>query len=417
MRDIFKQTGSLQPKELEAIYAISRSVTDATDTEIALDEMIRYLRPVFIFDCIVLYCMNPQGLLDPFYVRAIGRGRVREADLAWGETTAYKTYRSKQTTLRVERVEEKNSINFDRINNRHTLGLPCISGENMLGSLVFIRFGGPEYTPHQILLAEFVALHVAQLLHHQELVERIADLEAKRRLDSLQNEFVATITHELLTPLGFIKGYATTLLREDTSWDNQTRKEFLMIIDEEAERLRELIDNLLDSSRLQTGTLSMDFQPLRLDTLLKDISLRASTRNPDLQIDLNIKTPALQILADPTRLAQVFENIINNAIKYAPNSPLTITLEKRDTHVYISIQDFGPGIPKDQLEKIFQRFYRVPSQNTAVRGTGLGLFICRQIIQAHDGIIKAESREGKGATFNIYLPLEVKETVPIEVGE
>jgi signal transduction histidine kinase len=417
MSDILKQTGSLHPKELEAIYAISRSVTDAIDTEIALDEMISYLRPVFIFDCIVLYIANPEGVIEPFYARAIGRGRVREADLAWGESTAQKTYRSKHAALRVEKPGEANSNNIDRTDTRYTLGLPCSSGENMLGSLVFIRFGGPVYTPHQILLAEFVALHVAQLLHHQDLVERIADLEAKRRLDNLQNEFIATITHELLTPLGFIKGYATTLLREDTSWDNQTSKEFLMIIDEEADRLRELIDNLLDSSRLQTGTLSMSFQPLRLDTLLKEISLRIRTRNADLQIELDIKTPALQIYADPTRLAQVFENIINNAIKYAPKSPLTITLDLCDNQAYISIRDYGPGIPADQLGKIFQRFYRIPSQNTLVRGTGLGLFICRQIIQAHGGIIEADSEEGKGAMFNIYLPLERKETVPIEGGE
>ncbi len=238
--------------------------------------------------------------------------------------------------------------------------------------------------------------------------EKIALLEARRRLDSLQDDFIATITHELLTPLGFIKGYATTLLREDTSWDDQIRREFLTIIDEEADRLRELIDNLMDSSRLQSGTLSMTFQPLRLDTLLKDVSLRARSRHANLAIELKIETPGLQTSADPTRLAQVFENIINNAIKYAPNSPLTITLKEVDHKACIAIQDEGPGIPKDQLEKVFHRFYRLPTNNTSVRGTGLGLFICRQIVQAHNGEIEATSEEGNGAVFNIYLPLEIK---------
>ncbi len=346
--------------------------------------------------------------MEPTFARAIGRGRMREADLTWGENTAHNTFRLQRTTVRVERLD---SPGDDRTNIRHTLGIPCLSGEEKLGTLIFIRFGGPDFTPGQILLAEFVALHIAQLIHHQTLVERIAALEAKRRLDNLQDDFIATITHELLTPLGFIKGYATTLLREDTSWDNQIRREFLTIIDEEADRLRELIDNLLDSSRLQSGTLSMTFQSLRLDSLLKDITLRSQTGHPQLKIDLQIETTGLQTSADPTRLAQVFENIINNAIKYAPGSGLTIQLEQMEDRAKISISDQGPGIPANQQDKIFSRFYRVATPNTSVRGSGLGLFICRQIIQAHNGEIGVDSREGKGATFFILLPLEDKELI------
>jgi len=406
MSEIFKQTGSLQPKELEAIYAISRTVAEASDFEKTLDEIVRLLRPVFIFDNIVLYTQNQENILEPVYARAIGRGRIREADLAWGETTAQDTYHLRNISIRIEQLQ---SAEVDRTNNRFTLGLPCLHGEQILGALVFIRFGGPDYEPGQILLAEFAALHVSQLLHNQELVNRIATLEAKRRLDSLQDDFIATITHELVTPLGFIKGYATTLLREDTSWDNQTRQEFLTIIDEEADRLRELIDNLMDSSRLQSGTLSMSFQPLRLDSFVKEISMRSRTRYSELQVDMNIEIPGLQVFADPTRLAQVLENIINNAIKYAPGSPLTITLTKDREQACISIKDHGPGIPPDQVEKIFNRFYRVKSQNTSIRGTGLGLYICRQIIQAHDGEIMAVSQVGNGVDFKIYLPLGSKE--------
>ncbi len=402
MTDIIKQTGSLQPKELEAIYAISRSIAGATNTEATLDEVINYLRPVFIFDNIVIYTQNKDGALEPIFARAIGRGRVLEADLAWGENPAQTVYCTLNPTTRVEEHEENSA---DRTNIRHMLGLPCISGEEIIAALVFIRFGGPRYLPAQVLLGEFVASHIAQLLHNNILGERIAMLEARRRLDSLQDDFIATITHELLTPLGFIKGYATTLLREDTSWDDQTRHEFLTIIDEESDRLRELIDNLMDSSRLQSGTLSMTFQPIRLDAFLKDISLRARSRNNHLEIELAIEAIGLQISADPTRLAQVFENIINNAIKYAPDSPLQITLQEVGNRACIKIQDSGPGIPKDQLEKIFHRFYRLPMNNTNVRGTGLGLFICRQIIQAHNGEIEAVSEEGQGATFYIWLPL------------
>jgi signal transduction histidine kinase len=181
------------------------------------------------------------------------------------------------------------------------------------------------------------------------------------------------------------------------------------VINEESDRLRELIDEMMDSSRLQAGLLPMSFQPLRLDTLLREIIMRSITRHPGLKINPKIESLGLQISGDPTRITQVIENVINNAVKYAPASPLDISLNLQQQQARIMIRDYGPGIPTDQLEKIFQRFYRLPQHSTSVRGTGLGLFICRQIIQAHQGTIEAESSEGNGAAFIIMLPLNQKE--------
>lgn len=393
----------LRPQELEAVYAISRAVARAVDTETALDEIIRLARPVFIFDNMVLYQQRESGALEPTFARAIGRGRFREADLAWGELTATDAFQSGQTVIRIEELPPIE----DRTSARYSLGLPLNLGNQVIGAVVFIRFGGPPYSPDHIHLAEFIGVHVAQLLEHRDLVERIASLEARRRLDSLQDDFIAMISHELLTPLGFIKGYATTLLREDTAWDDTARREFLTIIDEESDRLRELIDNLMDSSRLQAGTLHMNFQPLRLDTLLKDISLRAGSRDETLRIDLQLRTLGLQTQADPARLAQVFDNLLGNASKYAPGSPVMIALERVDDMARITVQDSGPGIPTEHLANLFRRFFRVPGQNTSIRGTGLGLYICRQIIQAHQGEIMAQSTQGQGTTFTILLPCEV----------
>jgi signal transduction histidine kinase len=395
--------GSLQPQELEAVYAISRRVAEAEDTETALDEIVRIIRPVFIFDNMVLYiCSQDDETLEPSFARAIGRGRFREADLAWGESTAQRTYREQQVVTQVEQLQ---GAEGDRTNLRYSLGLPVHLRGQTFGALVFIRFGGPTYLPEHIHLAEFVAQHVAQLLQRHQLVARIAELEARRRLDMLQDDFISTISHELLTPLGFIKGYTTTLLREDITWDEGTRREFLAIINEESDRLRELIDNLLDSSRLQAGTLRMNFQTIRLDAMLKDISLRARSRNENLSVELALKANNVQVRADPARLAQVFDNILNNAIKYAPNSPVQISLERKDQMATVAISDQGPGIAPQHLDKLFQRFYRVPESSSATRGTGLGLYICRKIIQAHNGEITAESTLGAGTTFYIRLPL------------
>jgi signal transduction histidine kinase len=399
--------GSLRPQELEAVYAVSRAVARAANTAEALDEIIHITRPVFIFDNMVLYTPREDDSLEPSYARAIGRGRHREADLTWGDACAYDAYHSGQTTLRVEELPDLGDE--DRTRSRHYLALPLNLVDKVLGTLVFIRFGGPSYSPDQIHLSEFIAAHIAQLLGHEQLVEQVATLEAERRLNHLQDDFIATISHELLTPLGFIKGYATTLLREDISWDDSTRLEFLTIIDEEADRLHELIDNLMDSSRLQAGTLRINFQPVRLEALLRDIALRSSTRDDKVKIHLNLSAPGLQIMADPTRLAQVFENLLGNAGKYAPDSPITITLSVIDEQALITVADNGPGIAPEHVGNIFKRFYRVPNNNTSVRGSGLGLYICRRIVQAHNGEIEVESTLGEGTTFKIFLPIKHSE--------
>jgi signal transduction histidine kinase len=401
MFDEPSDAGTLRPQELEAVYAISRAVADAVSIDTALDEIVRLSRPVFIFDSMVLYLPGSGEALEPAYARVIGRGSASDGDLAWGENIAAEVYHTGQT---LNRKEESEGWEENRMALREFLGLPLRIRDRILGALVFGRFGGPFYTHDQIHLAEFIAGHVAQLWGHKQLVERVASLEAERRLDRLQQDFIATISHELCTPLGFIKGYATTLLREDTTWDQATSREFLAIIDEEADRLRELIDNLLDSSRLQSGTLHMHFQPVRMDSLLRDISLRVGARSENLKVELDFKMDNLRCEADPTRLAQVLDNLLSNAAKYAEGATIVILLEKVDDKVHIAVKDNGPGIAAEHLEHLFKRFYRVPEQSTTVRGTGLGLFICRQIVNAHSGEITVESVVGQGTTFHIYIP-------------
>ncbi|MGE5222773.1 MAG: sensor histidine kinase [Omnitrophica WOR_2 bacterium] len=401
MFDEIANPGVLQPQELEAVYAISRAVANSENVEAALDQVIQLSRPVFIFDSMVVYSPGQDGALEPAYARLIGRGQSAEGDLAWGDSVGFETYKITQTLIR---REEREGWQHDRLNLRFFLGLPLKLGDQMIGALVFGRYGGPPYTPEQIHLAEFIAAHTAQLLGHKQLVARVANLEAERKLDQLQKDFIATISHELCTPLGFIKGYATTLLREDTTWDDTTKREFLQIIDEEADKLRELIDNLLDSSRLQSGTLKMQLQPTRIDSLLKDISVRNRSRNENLSIQLNINRTDLRCQVDPTRIAQVMDNLISNALKYAPGSEIAIGLDLIDSQVRITVHDNGPGIAPEHLEHLFKRFYRVPDKAAGTRGTGLGLFICRQIIQAHGGEIQVQSTLGKGTTFIIALP-------------
>ncbi len=395
----------LEPRELRTIYKISRVILQAVDTSAALKQIVYLARPIFIFDNVVLFQQENNRTLSPTYARALGRGRSTEADMAWGEAVAGEVFQSGDVVLKEEkRAEETDDRHKARLNTRFFLGLPLWVGGQIEGVLVFIRFGGPAYLPEQVKLARLIAEHIERLLERQILVERVANLEAERRLDRLQQEFVATITHDLKSPLGFIKGYATTLLRDDAQWDAQTRKEFLTIIEEEADRLAQLIDNLLDSSRLQTGTLRMDFQPVNPVDIMRDFQQRVQLGNDNLDVKFDIETCEEVIWVDPYRIMQVLDNLLSNALKYAPDSPVRVSLSWEPQRVHICFQDFGPGIPEDQLDKIFKRFYRVPAYANRATGSGLGLFICQKIIRGHHGEIFAESTLGEGAAFHVFLP-------------
>lgn len=399
--------------ELNAVYAIARIVAETYDTEAGLDAVFRLSRTIFIFDVVSLFLHNEEnGELAPAYALALGRGRSREADLAWGEPAASEAYRSGQTILR---QEDAGPSVQGRERRRDYLGLPMMVHGRCVGGLVFGRFGGPSYPPEHIRLAEFVAWHVGQLLENRRMARRIASLEAQRELARMQDEFISTISHELRTPLGFIKGYVTTLMREDAIWDPETRLEFLQIVDEEADRLRELIDNLLDSSRLETGALGMTLEPIKLSTLLRDSVSRTKSAYPemDIRLELGDDTPTLNV--DPTRVAQVVDNLLSNAHKYAPDAPVVIRSTRFDNQVRIEVEDSGPGVPAEHVPHLFERFYRVPDQKAAARGTGLGLYICRKIIEAHSGEIGIHSEEGTGT--RIYFTLPIKHAQPIPEAE
>lgn len=389
--------------ELNAVYAIARIVAETYDTETGLDAVLRLARTIFIFDVVSLFLQDEETqLLEPAYALALGRGRSREAELAWGEPAAKEAFETGQTVLRQEDV---GSMIQGRERRRDYLGLPMMVHGRCVGGLVFGRFGGPSFPPEHIRLAEFVAWHVGQLLENRRMARRIANLEAQRELARMQDEFISTISHELRTPLGFIKGYVTTLRREDAEWDPETREEFLLIIDEEADRLRELIDNLLDSSRLESGSLSMELEPVQVSSLIHDTISRTETAFPEIDLQTAIQPDLPVIQLDPTRIAQVLDNLLSNANKYAPTSTVVIKASENGENLCIEVQDDGPGIPAEHVPHLFERFYRVPDSQKSVRGTGLGLHICRKIIEAHEGEIKVESEMGKGTRFSILLPI------------
>ncbi len=387
---------------LTALNEMFSEVTQKTDWRAALDMLFVSLRGEFVFDNVAVYLLDPQTKgLEVIYARAVGRGKTAEADAAWGESAANQVLATGRVTMH---EPKKESDETDRLTLAHLLGLPLKIGARLSGALVFIRFGGPQYSKLHVSLASLQAFWASSLIERRDLQEARTELESIQRQMRLQDDFVSTISHELRTPLGFIKGYSTSLLRQDTTWDKETQLEFLTIIDEETDRLTQLIDNMLESARLQSKTLQFKFSPLRLDALVRDVTTRVKMYHRDLDVDLDFeKIPPIR--GDGVRLSQVFENLFNNAIKYAPGSRLRIVMRFKDAKLEVAFADQGEGIPEDYLPFIFERFYRVPGEN-GTTGTGLGLYICKQIILAHHGKIWAESVVDKGTTFFIQLPAD-----------
>jgi len=385
---------------LSYLQELMRIASQAGNLRGTLEQFMPVLRKEFVFDNVAIYLQNgTDRALDVMYARAIGRAKNAEADAAWGETFASQVVKKGSILLQDPHPEVSPD---DRLHQAYLLGLPLRRNETVQGALVFVRFGGPAYEEAHIKVASFGAGLLSMLFDRITWHETHSELRDLKRQMQLQEDFVSTISHELRTPLGFIKGYSTSLLREDTSWDEETQKEFLMIIDEEADRLSLLIENVLESARLQSRTLPLRFQPLRLDAVIRDVITRIRVRHKNLDVSMDLKY-APPINGDGVRLAQVFENLFTNAIKYAPNAPILVLLEQIGEKMIISFIDRGPGIPKDALPFIFDRFYRVRSEKS-VTGTGLGLYICKQIIEAHRGKIWAESNPGQGTTFFIELP-------------
>lgn len=231
------------------------------------------------------------------------------------------------------------------------------------------------------------------------------DLTRTKQLERTRQEFVANVSHELRTPLSLIKGYAETLL--DGAKDNpEVATKFLQTIDRNARRLDLLIQDLLIISSLESGRVSLAFGPVNLRSLtermLADFKSRAEVRH----VTLHSEVPDLIAHADEARLEQVLGNLLENAVKYGRESG-TVTVGGRatsDGRLELFVQDDGPGIPAESLERVFERFYRVDKARSRDQGgTGLGLSIVKHIVQGHGGRVWVESEPGKGAKFYFTL--------------
>ncbi len=232
------------------------------------------------------------------------------------------------------------------------------------------------------------------------------DLTRIKQLEHTREEFVANVSHELRTPLSLIKGYVETLL--DGARNNpEVAERFLKIIERNTQRLDLLIQDLLTISALESERIKLNMQPVELPALVEKVFADLKPPAENKNVELVNRLTELTATADANRLEQVLANLVDNAIKYGRAQGIVVVGGKRtdDGKIEVFVQDDGPGIPPEALDRVFERFYRVDKARSRDQGgTGLGLSIVKHIVQAHGGEVWVKSELGKGATFFFTLP-------------
>jgi signal transduction histidine kinase len=279
-------------------------------------------------------------------------------------------------------------------NTRSILAVPMVVRGGVIGVLEAInKQDDAEFTREDVEMLTVLGGQAAVAIHNALLFQ--------------QSDLVAEIVHEMRTPLMSIIGYSELMQQSGMTLDQC--RQFAEIITGEAERLTGLANSFLDLSQLESGRASLSREPVDLSTVIHMVASvlipQADAKQIGVVIDIAEGLPS--VIGDAQRLHQVMLNLIGNGVKYCrPGDNITVSVKYTKDDVIIDVADTGPGIPKDALPRIFERFYRVPGSEEKVVGSGLGLAITRKIVEAHGGEINVSSEEGHGTTFTFTLPLK-----------
>ncbi|ACZ42998.1 histidine kinase [Thermobaculum terrenum ATCC BAA-798] len=273
-----------------------------------------------------------------------------------------------------------------------------------LGSINLV--GGGSLSDADVRLLSAVAQQLGRTLERAALRRRAMEMEAIKRADELKTSLINAVSHDLRTPLATISAAADSLLRQDVEWSEEERRGFVRDIAEESRRLGRLVDNLLDMSRLEGGSLRPHKSWCDLGALVEETIDRLGSLTAHHQLHLEVEEDLPPVLLDYVEIGQVVSNLLENAIKYAPQgTTIDIQVRRQGDEVRVAIADRGPGIPPQDLSRIFDKFYRVQGSSPAPQGMGLGLSVAKGLIEAHGGRIWGENRPGGGAVFSFTLPL------------
>jgi PAS domain S-box-containing protein len=240
------------------------------------------------------------------------------------------------------------------------------------------------------------------------IVYAFRDLTEERLLEQMRSDFVATVSHELRTPLAAIYGAAVTIRRPDLELGHEMQDRLLAVIAEESDRLAQIVNDVLLASHLDSGQLQLHIETVDAAKVTQGVVDAARTHLPDgITIELDADRTLPPVAADEQQLRQVLVNLVENAVKYSPDGgPVKVRLTKQARHVQWAVSDEGLGIPPTERRRVFEKFYRLdPNMTQGIGGTGLGLYICRELVRRLEGRIWVDSNDGKGSTFFVEIPI------------
>jgi PAS domain S-box-containing protein len=258
-------------------------------------------------------------------------------------------------------------------------------------------------------------LSIAGVTLPDGIVYAFRDVTRERRLEELRSQFVATISHELRTPLASLHGAALTLVEREHELSGRTREDLLDMIAVQSKRLADLVEEILLTSQLDSGSFRVITEPFDVEELVWAVAAVARHRvDDDTTIEVSVPAVLPKVAGDAERTRQVLANLVDNAIKYSPHGGrIELGVEAGDGFARFTVRDEGLGIPLGEQRRIFEKFYRLdPNHQRGIGGSGLGLYISRELVRSMHGRIWVESDLGKGATFTFELPLAERVTVP-----
>ncbi len=299
---------------------------------------------------------------------------------------------------------------------------PLIAGGELIGTLILSASGDRRFGEYDLRLLMLFAEQAAVAISNAQTYERERDSVSRLAdLDRLKTDFVATITHELKTPLTSLLGYAQILRKRATELKPEQREEFFQIMTRQGDRILRLIEELLQASRLEAGAARLRREPLDLHAIAKGVvdDLASMARSHELAFD--VPPEDLGLFGDATALEHVLSNLLENAIKYSgPDTTIRLSVEEQGNEVFIKVADQGQGIEPEDLPFIFERFRQAHGTGRTRTSVGLGLYIVRSLVTAHGGRVWADSKLGVGTTFVVALPRRNEQTaegLPLQDAE
>jgi signal transduction histidine kinase len=396
---------------LEAANRCARALSSSLELDQAFEAFIREVRGFVPFDRIAIV-LSEEGSAQVMAVAGVGAERVLPPGSARPirGTLLEEILGKGQPVYRKDMLEPgyPEEERFRELGLRSRFVTPLYLGARTIGMLSLVRREPDAFTDEEMELAGLLGRLVASAVQNIRAYEaERKTVEELRRLSALRADFVSLVSHELRTPMAAMIGSARTLQQRWRELTADQREAFLELIAGETGRLATLISDVLDTSRIDTGTFTFRFSDVDLGELVRDSVASAEVSSDEVGLRAEVQDPLPVVRGDPERLRQVLMNLIDNAIKYSPaGDQVDVHAYAEDGRVRVDVRDRGPGIAREDHRLIFEKFGRVTSGNTRP-GTGLGLFIARSIAEAHGGTLEVSSAPEHGAVFTLDLPGQV----------